>query len=277
MRESELSRDELLEQKKQIDTYFPRRPEETTLTLMDVDPYTLHAYWRVRGEDLQEARRRLGADGHERLVLRVYDVTYIEFDGTNEHLHFDIAVNGTDNNWYIDLLDGGKSFLADIGLKGPRGEFVTITGSNVAHVPRDGQSPFCERKALQLLPGGRTRELSDVCAAGKDVAHTDAPTTSTDRKDVNRKIAQYYGCVPNCGAGGRSILDSRKGKTGPPDCRDLIAGPGPQSRGGFESGPHAAMEKRIRSCYSALQEGEGLPSEAPAEDWRTLSEGSPDP
>ena len=53
---------------------------------MTVDPWKLFAYWEVK----ENTRSKIKGT----LVLRVYDVTGIYFDGTNANLVFDVPVFG---------------------------------------------------------------------------------------------------------------------------------------------------------------------------------------
>ena len=117
----------------------------TELVLLPVDPYWIHAYWEVTPQTLSDVLSRLGSDAPQaRYVLRVFDVTAIEFDGRNAHSFFDNPVELSARNWYIQLWSSEKSLVADLGLLLPDGRFFLMARSNAVHTPREGVSIFTE-------------------------------------------------------------------------------------------------------------------------------------
>lgn len=119
------------------------------LVLMPVDPWHVHAYWRLGADDLQRARRRLPwPDGHAPLVLRFHDVT----PGATLHAPFDIEVTGLTNHRYVDLWQDGRCYQAEIGLRGPDG-LIVIASANRIDVPRAGPArPAAPRRATEQPP-----------------------------------------------------------------------------------------------------------------------------
>lgn len=117
----------------------------TELTLLPVDPYWIYAYWEVTPQTLSDVLSRLGSDTPQaRYVLRIYDVTAIEFDGRNAHSFFDLPIELSARNWYINLWSSEKSLVADLGLLLPDGRFFLLARSNGVHTPREGASIFTE-------------------------------------------------------------------------------------------------------------------------------------
>ncbi|MDP2278873.1 MAG: DUF4912 domain-containing protein, partial [Nitrospirota bacterium] len=99
---------------------------EDRITLMTVDPWKLFAYWEVKENTLSKIKGTL--------VLRVYDVTGIYFDGKNANLVFDVPVYGRIGDSYIGV-GPDKAFIVDIGAVSKAGDFVTIARSNQASTP----------------------------------------------------------------------------------------------------------------------------------------------
>ncbi|HEY7424755.1 MAG TPA: DUF4912 domain-containing protein, partial [Gemmataceae bacterium] len=61
-------------------------PAENHVGLAAVTPHQGFAHWRIRSEWVDETARQRGGAWHNcRLVLRLYDVSYIQFTGTNAH------------------------------------------------------------------------------------------------------------------------------------------------------------------------------------------------
>jgi hypothetical protein len=129
----------------------PKR--ESTVRLLPVDPYLIHAYWEIVGEDLEALRSRLGsAGGQAKPVLRFYDITYILFDGNNAHGFFDVEIDPGARNWYVHLWSPEKSYCADLGLKTPEGRFFPLRRSNVAQTPAAWPSIRQEERYMPVGP-----------------------------------------------------------------------------------------------------------------------------
>ncbi len=118
---------------------------------MDVDPYCLHVYWEVTHSDKQKILAQLERNSPPpRQVIRIYDVTLIDFDKGNAHSHFDIEVDGNRGNWYIDLWSPFKSLCVEIGMKSSHGIFHPIARSNFIDIPRDCLSHTGEEKWMSV-------------------------------------------------------------------------------------------------------------------------------
>lgn len=118
-----------------IEEKYPPTPWETlpaeygedSIALMTVDPNKLFTYWEVREDTLAM---------HEgNLNIRVYDITGVEFDGTNANSYFDTTVSERIGSRYIDV-SPEKEFITDIGIINIEGIFITIARSNTVLTPR---------------------------------------------------------------------------------------------------------------------------------------------
>lgn len=111
------------------------------IVLQTRDPWWLHAYWEVSGDTLERLKQKLKSSFFgAKVILRVYDISHIIFDGTNAHRFFDIELNPQVNNWYIDTAGPGRSWCVDLGLRLASGEFIKIVRSNTVHTPLEGPS-----------------------------------------------------------------------------------------------------------------------------------------
>ncbi len=125
---------------------------DTRIVLQVRDPHWAHAYWDVADRTRQQLRNAIGGEAYDRslFVLRVYDVTDIAFDGLNAHSYYDIHIFEGANNWYLNLGRPDCSFLVDLGLITPSGEFVLIARSNSIRTPRDTYSETIDDKWMVL-------------------------------------------------------------------------------------------------------------------------------
>lgn len=129
----------ILEQR-QMRQDLPYGYDEDKIVLQVRDPWWLHSYWELTANTKNRLKESLDNDYFEASwALRVYDVSFINFNGDNAHSVFDIIINPETNNWYINV-SGGRSFCVDLGLKLRNGRFITIIRSNTATTPSDGPS-----------------------------------------------------------------------------------------------------------------------------------------
>jgi len=151
--------------------------EESRIVLMDIDPYSLHAYWEITNIDKKRVLKQFDESSKPpRQIIRVYDVTYIHFDGKNAHSYFDIEINRNRGNWYIDLWSSHKSLCAEIGMKSSLGDFHPIARSNFIDTPRAYQSSSDEERWMRV--SGNYEEISMLPAKPRKEKNKTAETSS---------------------------------------------------------------------------------------------------
>ena len=108
---------------------LPEEYGEDSVALMTVDPRKLFIYWEVSQDSID---KYIGD-----INVRVYDVTGIDFDGTNAHGYFDMLVGERIGSQYIDVAPE-REYIVDVGIIDPSGVFVSIARSNKVLTPREG-------------------------------------------------------------------------------------------------------------------------------------------
>lgn len=178
----------------EVDKAFPSSFDQTELVVLPIDPFHAHAFWNVCIEDLEGARSHLGEEGASaRLILRFFDITYIDFDGSNAHSSFDLEVHGLQNCWYFDFWKSEKTYLVDLGLLGGDGSFGPIVRSNVFHLPRHSPSPDYGRTALVLDDHGEVVcEIPDLSLAGASLEAQIAPSRGTKTEKSEGLVRLFY-------------------------------------------------------------------------------------
>ncbi len=189
----------------------PREPAElpqsygrTRLTLLEVEPLWIYAYWEVTTPDCAAAVEQ--ADGGGQWVLRFYDVTAVE-RGAAGVKFFDVFVDLGAGNWYVNLWSGGKSYFAELGLLSPAGRLVSVCRSNTSQVPPSNAVPEPEPDMASAanVPDRSGEATAD--AAGAPAPDTDAvgPGAGTDRTAELRAQSGTPGRVPTAGRAAQSV------------------------------------------------------------------------
>ncbi len=130
-----------------IATELPEKYYEDKIILQVRDPWWVHTYWEVRDSTIHDIMRRYeNKFSGARAILRVYDISYIIFNGDNAHRSFDIDINFEIKNWYIDVAEPGRSWCIDIGFLLKDGTFVRIARSNAVTTPNDGPSSITDEE-----------------------------------------------------------------------------------------------------------------------------------
>lgn len=108
------------------------------LRLLVRNAHTLYAYWEVSDRRKWLAAQHFECDyGQLPKVLRVYDVTYVLFNGHNANRVTDIELTPEAGNWYITGLNADAAYTADLGVYTWERQFVPLIRSNVVQTPRD--------------------------------------------------------------------------------------------------------------------------------------------
>ncbi len=127
---------------KQLNYEIPESYNYHKLSLFIVDPYWLYCFWEIKKEVIDELTKKYGNNviNPNNLFLRIYDISFIIFDGTNAHKVWEIKVNGFKGNWFTNVNKPESNFMAKIGFKDKAKNFIEVLASNVVKTPRDKMS-----------------------------------------------------------------------------------------------------------------------------------------
>ncbi len=114
-----------------------------------VDPYHGFVHWRVHQKWIDETAWLRGtAWFNSRMVLRLYDVSCVTFDGFNAHSVRDIPLPGIVGHLFYPMPRPGIHLLAEVGFVLQRGEFIPAARSAVCCFAADSVSPRHDHVAL---------------------------------------------------------------------------------------------------------------------------------
>jgi hypothetical protein len=190
---------------------LPYHYGDDSITLMVRDPHWTYSYWEVSHKKLQSERGRLGEAGDDAyLALRIYDVTEVDFDGLNDHGHYDIGIYERVGNWYINTGMPGRSFIVDLGLKTQDGRFITLARSNSVRTPRDSVSDVMDEE--WMVPDS---DFERIFALSGGLSTLTGASSADVRILAGQKIP--FG-VSSPGMGSLALMSSPSAPTAPLPC-----------------------------------------------------------
>jgi glycosyltransferase involved in cell wall biosynthesis len=137
-------------------------PTASHVGLAMVSPNQGFAHWRMKPEWMNEIARARGNLWHQsRPILRLYDVSFIEFNGFNAHRVQDHVLPGLDGHLLFSLPRAGTSQLAEVGFVLRNGEFIPAARSAVVFFAPDTGSGRHDGTALIVDDAG-VEEVGNV-------------------------------------------------------------------------------------------------------------------
>lgn len=144
-------------------TYFKDK-----LVGLEVNQNWIHFYWDLSPKSLEIVKE------HPHLALRVYDVTYIEFNGANAHRTFEMQLDDKTRKYFVFVPQAGADYVAEIGYE-EKGRFVPLLRSNLVSTPpstpRTAQMELwmdlrLKRKFTEMSPAKRVLRIEKLIGFG---------------------------------------------------------------------------------------------------------------
>ncbi len=108
------------------------------IALLMIHPHSGHVYWNMTEKSVRKIVKPMGKSAdNASLIVRIYDVTDLIFDGINAHAFFDLEAEGSSGNYYFKVDKPGRNFLAEAGLRFRDGSFHYIARSGTTFFDKD--------------------------------------------------------------------------------------------------------------------------------------------
>jgi hypothetical protein len=181
-----------------FETDIPDSYNETYMRALPRDPQWLFAYWEISESKRNELRANMGesAFSSAKRIVRLIDVTDINYDGANAERYVDIEINGFANNWYVQVPESGRSYVLELGFLSTTGKFYCATRSNIISVPRMGVSPLQDEEWATVSTDELIRMSSDAMRSGMG--------SSERRFAAAETLVGHAGFLGNLGSGSGS-------------------------------------------------------------------------
>ncbi|MEE8484155.1 MAG: DUF4912 domain-containing protein [Nitrospinota bacterium] len=198
------------------------RYQDNRIVLLVRDPFWIFAFWDLQDDAPSQTAQRHGiAKNSASLALRVYDVTEVDFDGTNAHKFFDIGISSAHGNWYINVPEDARTYCVEIGLKTADGGFHMIARSNAAYLPRAGVSSRVDEEWVVIDEDfWKMYALSGGFAAGQFASSQELQAAMQER--FKQELAS--GAVGSFGGSEIALKKPKKGFWFKLDCELIVYG-----------------------------------------------------
>ena len=152
-------------------------PQVNHVGLAMVNPTQGFIHWHILPEWVEQARERSRDSWHHcRMVVRLYDVSYIHFTGLNAHRIRDHPLPALCGQLFFPVPGGAATWqLAEVGFLLRNGEFLPAARSQVAQFARDSASPHCDHTALLVDHERNVEEVGNVWDQEKFLAERNTP------------------------------------------------------------------------------------------------------
>jgi glycosyltransferase involved in cell wall biosynthesis len=138
-------------------------PADGHVGIAPVNPSEGFAHWRISPAWVDGvAGQRGGAWHNSRPVLRLYDVSFITFNGFNAHAMHDHTLPGLCGELFFKLARPGTWQLAEVGFLLTSGEFIPAARSQSVPFAPDSGSRHGGHAALLVREPGRVEEVGNV-------------------------------------------------------------------------------------------------------------------
>jgi hypothetical protein len=140
-----------------IDERLPVLPDsygENRIVLLPRDPGWLFAYWNLTAEYKEAARAAGGAT----LAIRLFDVTDVDFDGTNAQITYEHECAEWARSWYLPTPSPSREYVVEIGYRSGV-EWFPLARSKRVSIPSERPSAEDSEEFLTI---GFDEELDKI-------------------------------------------------------------------------------------------------------------------
>jgi len=151
-------------------------PAANHIAMAMVNPGQGFAHWRIHQSWIDQTAKAKGGAWHNcRLIVRLYDVTCIEFNGFNAHQVINMPVHTICGHMLFNLHKPGTNLIAEVGFELTNREFIPAARSAVVAMPPTGASARGSHAGLLVDEKLRIKEVANVWEHEKVLADVKKP------------------------------------------------------------------------------------------------------
>ena len=120
-----------------------RTGENSRIILTPRNAHEAYAYWEVPEAHKQRIRKE---EGGQKLSLRLYDITGLEFDRHPAHSIQEFECDELDQDLHFPIPQTDRDYLVELGYVTYQGRWVKLAQSNAVHIGADGMPGIVQPK-----------------------------------------------------------------------------------------------------------------------------------
>jgi uncharacterized protein len=113
--------------------FHPDIDSDNYLVTQLISDHKLVSNWKIASWQKDLSASYFDRINQEIIILRLYDVTDIYFNGSNAHSSYEFQLMKDTSNWTIKGIKLGRSYLTEIGYKVNQNQYFPILRSNAVH------------------------------------------------------------------------------------------------------------------------------------------------
>ncbi|KMQ50318.1 glycosyl transferase, group 1 [Chitinispirillum alkaliphilum] len=131
---------------------FPAELNQEGMALLAVYPHLGFLQWHINDSTVQNIKttHKDSFSEQTKLIIRVYDVTNVQFNGFNANRQFDIEINSTSGSYYLNIDHFESNLMAELGFLFSDGRFVYCCRSNTMYFDRPRKSSRMKTSGLYV-------------------------------------------------------------------------------------------------------------------------------
>ncbi len=136
----------------EMGTHFPEKLQQQGVALLAVYPHLGFIQWHINNHSVTWIKESFGSDFDHtaKLVIRIYDVTNILFDGFNANRWFDIEIGELTGSYYLKTDYFESNLMAEVGYCFRDGRFAPCARSNTMYFDRPRKSSRLKTSGLYV-------------------------------------------------------------------------------------------------------------------------------
>lgn len=131
---------------------IPTQYDVDTIVALVHSPHTFYLYWDLSKNKQEMVEHHLRSEWPKLpKILKIYDVSDLDFQGHNHHKAIEVEIPEMTNNWFVREVEANRTYIADFGTRTFDGSFFTILRSKPIETPRDRNQSAYPRHQHAIL------------------------------------------------------------------------------------------------------------------------------
>jgi hypothetical protein len=168
------------------DHNLPGAYGKTHLVLLPVDPYLIHAYWKIAPEILGKAKEQVGLI---QAVLRFWKGNKTPAENPLAE-SFEVEIDLLAPNWYVPLWTAEECYRVDLALKQKDGAVILLVQSQLVQMPRPRPAMTLDQRFMSVDAARRRAEIIPSVPQSRRPPEVQAHIAKQQRVSPTRRLAK---------------------------------------------------------------------------------------